>query len=212
MHSSSKDIASLRQQYDDLRREFDGSTPGATPATLSAPNDSTLTSDFAHAQSTVPQQRGSPLPAPTATRPNKSVRFHDDPAEEEAAARRAALLPYRDEPGSGYSDDAPDHGALDNQQIHAYHSRTMAEQDAQLDSLGRSVGRQRELSIQIGDELEGQGGMLDEIDEGVDRHARALNRAKGRLGRVARKAKDNASVVIITALVIILVLLIVITK
>ncbi|KFX90789.1 hypothetical protein V490_06275, partial [Pseudogymnoascus sp. VKM F-3557] len=121
---------------------------------------------------------------------------------------RAALFPYRDDPI-----DAPtDQSQLDNQQIHAYHSEVLAAQDEQLDRLGESIGRQRELSIQIGDELDSQVTMLDEVDGLVDRHQGRLDQARKSLGNVARKAKGNMQVTTIIVLIIILVLLIIILK
>ena len=101
---------------------------------------------------------------------------------------------------------------MDNTQIHQYHSRVIADQDSQLDSLGASIGRQRELSMQIGDELDGQVMLLDDVEEGVDRHAAQFVRARGRLDRFSRKARENWSLTVIVVLIIILVLLIVITK
>lgn len=117
-------------------------------------------------------------------------------------------MPYTDDP----DDSAPDHTQLDNQQIHEYHSQVMREQDTQLDRLSESVGRTRHLSIQIGDELEEQSHMLDDIDQHVDRTQTAIDRARGRLGKIARKAKDNMQLTIIFILIIILVLLIIILE
>lgn len=88
----------------------------------------------------------------------------------------------------------------------------MAEQDEQLDRLGESIGRQRELSIQIGDELDSQINMLDEVDGLVDRHQSRLDQARKNLGTVARKASENKSMTTIVILIIILVLLIIILK
>ena len=88
----------------------------------------------------------------------------------------------------------------------------LAEQDEALDRLGESIGRQRELSIQIGDELDEHVQMLDEVDGHVDRHTTTLNKARKNLGTVARKAKDNMQLTIILILIIILVLLIIILK
>jgi len=181
-------------------------------STLHTPNDSRLTTDFTTARNSKPtgasSLRRTATEYPT-TQPAKNVRFRDTSPATDAA--RAALLPYSDEP---HDDDvqAPDHSSLDNQQIHAYHSRVMASQDAQLDALGASVGRQRELSIQIGSELDEQVSMLDDVDEHVDRNQSQLNRAQGRLGKVARKAKDNMQLTVIFILIIVLVLLIVILK
>lgn len=140
---------------------------------------------------------------------NKTVRFRDNPSDADTeTANRAALMPYSDEP----DDNAPDHSNMDNTQIHTYHSRVMAEQDGQLDRLSESVGRQRELSIQIGSELDEQGQMLDDVDRGVDRHQTTLDRARGRLGKFARKAKDNKSLTVIFSLIVILVFVIVILE
>lgn len=86
------------------------------------------------------------------------------------------------------------------------------QQDEQLDRLGESIGRQRELSIQIGDELEGHVMLLDEVDESVDRHQSQLDRAGKRLQRVGRRARENWSMTLIVVLIVILVLLIIITK
>jgi syntaxin 8 len=121
---------------------------------------------------------------------------------------RNALFPYRDDPTAG----PPDQSHLDNQQIHAYHSQVIAEQDEALDRLGESIGRQRELSIQIGDELDEHVQMLDEVDRNVDRHQTRLDKARKNLGTVARKAKDNMQMTIIVVLIIILVLLIIVLK
>lgn len=101
---------------------------------------------------------------------------------------------------------------MDNQQIHEYHSRVIRDQDEQLDRLGVSIGRQRELSMQIGDELDNHVMLLDEVEEGVDRHQDQFRRARGRLERIGRKARENWSMTLIVVLIIILVLLIVITK
>jgi syntaxin 8 len=109
---------------------------------------------------------------------------------------------------SGPSDQSP----LDNQQMHVYHSQVLAEQDEQLDRLGESIGRQRELSIQIGDELDGHVALLDEIDGHVDRQQSMLDRARKSLGGVARKAKDNKQLTAIIVLIIILVLIIIFLK
>ena len=88
----------------------------------------------------------------------------------------------------------------------------IADQDEALDRLGASISRQRELSIQIGDELDEHVQMLDEVDRHVDRHQSTLDKARKNLGTVARKAKDNMQMTIILILIIILVLLIIILK
>lgn len=197
-----------------------------TSSTLSHPNDLALSDDFTRAADRRPTaarsssfrkkafREGTSAASPSL----KSVRFSNAPAQgtlagagdgDEEEAARAALFPYRDDPTSG---GAPDQSHLDNQQIHAYHSRVLAEQDEALDRLGESIGRQRELSIQIGDELEEHVQMLDDVDRRVDRHQGSLDKARRNLGSVARKAKDNMQLTVIVCLIVILVLLIIILK
>ncbi|CAG8951944.1 hypothetical protein HYFRA_00005750 [Hymenoscyphus fraxineus] len=202
----------LRTQYDDLASQFHGHPPSST--SLAQPNDPALAGDFARASERPrvissssflkKSLRGSSSPA---TSSPKSVRFSDAPLVQDEDEARNALFPYRDDPSG-----PPDQSQLDNQQIHAYHSQVLRDQDEALDRLGESIGRQRELSIQIGDELDEHVQMLDEVDGHVERHANTLNKARKNLGTVARKAKDNMQMTIILILIIILVLLIIILK
>ncbi|OAK94415.1 hypothetical protein IQ06DRAFT_286432 [Phaeosphaeriaceae sp. SRC1lsM3a] len=198
--SITSQLPRLKSQLSDLISQFSPSSTSTTTSpsapTLTRPNDPSLAPDFASAQKK-PRQS------------SKSVRFTDDPSSSDHDPNRASLFPYRDEPDP---DAAPDHSALDNQQIHAYHSQVIADQDEQLDQLGASIGRQRELSMQIGDELDGQVVLLDEVEEGVDRHTAQFRRARGRLDRFSRKARENWSLTVIVVLIVVLLLLIVITK
>lgn len=97
-------------------------------------------------------------------------------------------------------------------QVHAFHARVLREQDEQLDRLGASISRQRELSMQIGDELDGHVALLDDQEALVDRHRSRLDRARRQVGRVARTAGDNKQMVAIVVLIVVLVLLIAIFK
>ena len=203
--SITSQLPRLRSQLAELTSQFTPTNPAAAATTtspaLTSPNDPSLSRDFAAAQNK----------KPTTTRSaSKSVRFSDNDDDDDDA-NRASLFPYRDDPPD---DDAsgPNLAHLDNQQIHAYHDRVIADQDSQLDQLGQSISRQRELSMQIGDELDGQVMLLDDVEEGVDRHAAQFVRARGRLDRFSRKARENWSLTVIVVLIVILVLLIVITK
>jgi syntaxin 8 len=206
----------LQKQYNDLTSQFHGFPSSTAASSILQPNDPSLSDDFARASERPrvasssflkKSLRGSPALASP-----KSVRFSDTPnvqsIDADEAASRAALFPYRDDPTEG----PPDQSGLDNQQIHAYHSQVIAEQDEQLDRLGDSIRRQGELSIQIGDELDSHVQMLDEVDVIVDRHQTRLDKARKSLGTIARKANDNKQLTIIFVLIIILVLLIVILK
>jgi len=185
----------LRTQYDDLTSQFRGFPTSSVATTISQPNTPALQADFASAKDTRPHNV------------SKSVRFTDNPVDAQEEANRAALFPYRDEP-----DEPPDQSHLDNVQVHEYHKNVIRQQDEQLDRLGESIGRQRDLSIQIGDELDEHVQMLDDIDVVVDRHQGRLDGARRSLGKVARKANDNKQITAIIILIIILVLLIIILK
>ncbi|KAK4186055.1 hypothetical protein QBC35DRAFT_388180 [Podospora australis] len=196
-------LESLRKQQKDLTAQFHGFPSPSTTSTLTHPNDPSLAEDFAHAQS-----------AP----PKKAVRFSSPTIDLESQQSRSALFPYRDDPvdddSAGYQDRIAADG-MTNTQIHAYHRQILEEQDAQLDALGESISRQRELSMQIGDELDEQVIMLDESERAADRHAGALNRARRQVGRIARGAAESGEgrqMGIIVLLIVILVLLIVILK
>lgn len=203
--SITSQLPRLRTQLAELTAQFDhsASASSSSSATLVTPNDPSLASDFSAAQKKNNTSTGS--------RSSKSVRFTDADDDDDDAVNRAALFPYRDDPSSD-PDAAPDHSHLDNQQIHEYHSQVLRDQDDQLDRLGASIGRQRELSMQIGQELDDHVMLLDDVEEGVDRHQAQFNRARGRLDRFSRKARENWSLTVIVALIVILVLLIIITK
>lgn len=212
MSLTSASAADLRKQFDDLTSQFRGFST-TSKSSISQPNDPALSPDFAAAKKIRPRNpssssflKRSPTDSP---RPDKSVRFTDAPPDAQEEANRAALFPYRDEPER---EGPPDQGHLDNQQIHQYHSQVLRRQDEDLDRLGESIGRQRDLSIQIGNELEDQIGMLDESEQVMDRHQSRLDGARRQLGNVARRAKDNKQLTIIIVLIIVLVLLIIILK
>lgn len=200
-NGSSPDLSRLRSQYEDLYSQFHGTAPAKPSSELRRPNEPALEPDFEAAQR-----------RPSQARRSKSVRFRDNPNDEdndpEAQANRAALWSdqdrYQDEP------EGPDQSGMDNQQIHAYHTQRLREQDDDLDQLGQSIGRQRMLGMQMGEELDDQNALLDDVEAGVDRHTGTLDRAKKRLGNVARKSKDNWNWLTIGILIVILILLIVV--
>lgn len=206
-------LEALKKQQTDLASQFHGFPSPTTTSTLTHPNDPSLAADFAHAQSS------SSSSAPAAATTKKAVRFSDAATDLESQQSRSALFPYRDDPQedddtAGYHDRiAAD--AMTNTQIHAYHRQILEDQDAQLDALGASISRQRELSMQIGDELDEQVIMLDESERAADRHAGALHRARRQVGRIVRGAAESGEgrqMTAIVVLIIVLVLLIVILK
>ncbi|OIW25779.1 SNARE domain-containing protein [Coniochaeta ligniaria NRRL 30616] len=212
--SISDTLPQLQKQYDDLTSQFHGFASTASTATLTHPNDPALAEDFAHATSTKPSTTSRKTSLP------KTVRFSDSPLDLEAQAdapdaSRSALFnsqPYRDDPSDGSAGFRDRAEALDNVQVHQYHQRIMEDQDAQLDVLGQSIGRQRELSMQIGDELDDHVAMLDETERVVDRHQSRLDRGRKQIGRIARAAGESKQMVAIVVLIVILILLIAVVK
>lgn len=217
--SDTDQLATLRSQYNDLSKQFHGESSSTLEDTLSSPNDPALKDDFAHARTRSSLdhpgklKRSSSMRAKDAAAAAKNVRFRDDPSQDsldaEDDANRASLFPqrYTDEP------ETPDPtGEMNNEQIHTYHQQVLQEQDDQLDTLSESIGRQRQLAMQVGDELEGQVALLDEVDRGVDRHQGRLDGAKKRLKGVSEKAKNNMGMTTIIILIVVLVLLIAILK
>ncbi|KAK2759165.1 hypothetical protein FQN54_003265 [Arachnomyces sp. PD_36] len=192
----------LRSQYNDLVSQFYGNENVSK-----TPNDPYLAEDFAHASSNAPLKHPTPQHPPS-----KSVRFTDMPsssaADDEDPNRSSLLHPYRDSP----SPTGQDQSGFSNQQIHAHHAQILRDQDEQLDHLGESIGRQHQLSIQIGDELEGQVALLDDVDEHTERHTSRLEGAKKRLNKFRRNASESWSLMTIIGLVIVLMILIVILK
>ncbi|KAJ5098193.1 hypothetical protein N7532_005194 [Penicillium argentinense] len=193
-------LGPLNDQLRDLSSQFYGTDTGSSNPDADVANWSATSPDL---KQPVPQHP-----------PSKSVRFMDNSAAaaavqdeiDEEERNRQNLYPYRDEPS------AVDQSDWSNQQIHAHHSQVIRDQDDQLDQLGESIGRQHELSIQIGDELDGHVALLDGVDEDVERHQGRLNTARRRIDRFRRRAGENWSMMTIIGLIIILVILIVILK
>ena len=89
--------------------------------------------------------------------------------------------PYRDEPDAWRGDDAD--GIMQGQQT------MMRDQDAGLDLIAKSIARQKEMAYKIGDEIEDQNEMLDDLNEGMDNTNRRLLRETEHVVKVTNAAK-----------------------
>ena len=74
--------------------------------------------------------------------------------------------------------------SLDNEGLMQYQQQTMEDQDQQVEQFSAILSRQRQLGLAIGDELETQNQVLDELDSGVDRTNVKLKFAKKKLGAI----------------------------
>lgn len=68
-----------------------------------------------------------------------------------------------------------------------------------LDELASSIGRQRDLSLQINEEVDVHHGLLEEMDEELDQTGTRLGQARRRLDRVAKGAKENSKYTLVLA-------------
>jgi syntaxin 8 len=68
-----------------------------------------------------------------------------------------------------------------------------SEQDGHLDQLSHSINRQRDISLQINDELDVHTGLLEELDTELDQTEGRLSGARRRLERVARGTRENGT-------------------
>ncbi|KAL4893519.1 hypothetical protein BDV59DRAFT_177530 [Aspergillus ambiguus] len=199
-------LGHLQSQYADLCAQFhrqDGANRD---------DGASASPEFPNIQPAVSPDLKQPVPQHPSS---KSVRFMDAAAaaagsadDDEDAARRNLFQPYRDSP----SPQGVDTSDMSNQQVYDHHDRVLRDQDEQLDRLGESIGRQHQLSIQIGDELDGHVALLDDLDGHVERHQTRLDGARRRLDKFRRKASENWSMMTIIGLIITLVILIVLLK
>ncbi|CAJ2510724.1 Uu.00g063490.m01.CDS01 [Anthostomella pinea] len=219
----SDSLPGLQKQYNDLTSQFHGFSSPASASTLTHPNGPSLNDNFEHA--THPPSHASNLRPKKGRSASKTVRFSDNPAPSNAIADPdleaqvfGSNSRYRDNPSAaaaagddsmGYRDEAD---GMSNTQVHDYHQRILDQQDEQLDALGDSIRRQRELSMQIGDELDDHVAMLDDVDGTVDRQQGRLEGARRQVGRMSRAASESKQMIAIVILIIVLVLLIAVLK
>ncbi|KAI9063678.1 hypothetical protein FKP32DRAFT_1592363 [Trametes sanguinea] len=119
-----------------------------------------------------------------------------------AAPTHAEYAPYTDDPEAGYS----------SEEVLLQQRRIMDDQDVHLDELSRSITRQRDISLQINDELDVHTGLLEGLDHDLDRTDSRLTHARRKLDRVARGAKENGSTLMIGLLILVLLILIIVFK
>ncbi|CAI2179119.1 9904_t:CDS:2 [Funneliformis geosporum] len=83
-----------------------------------------------------------------------------------------------------FSDQVIETDDLDNTQVLQLQQRMMQSQDEDLDRLDLAIGRQREMGLLIGEELNYHVELLMETEDAVDRAEGKLNRAKRNLSKV----------------------------
>lgn len=114
------------------------------------------------------------------------------------------FVPYSDEPPPSPENDVEPSQMIEQQRLImegesfmlsmlliAHISNFPKEQDTRLDRLSESVGRQRDISIHINDELTVHNGLLDELGHDVDDTHDRLSRARRKLETFSRGVKGN---------------------
>ncbi len=128
------------------------------------------------------------------------------PATSGANARANGKLPN---PASFENEDQGDdddpYGEFAQQQQEVM----MREQDEQLDGVFQSVGVLRGQAVDMGRELEEQGGMLDDVDTLADRVGGKLQVGVKKVGEVIKRNEDNVSSCCIGVLVVVLIILLI---
>ncbi|KAJ3055033.1 hypothetical protein HK097_011669 [Rhizophlyctis rosea] len=133
-----------------------------------------------------------PKPSPNSSRTfkgkNQSVRFQDE-------------------------EQPSDNADLDSGELMTLQQRIMDDQDAHLDLLAESISRQKQLGMQIGEELDLHVDLLEETDARVDSTTRRLQSAGRRLGEVTKAAaSSNRGSTAICGLFILLLIIIILAK
>jgi len=83
--------------------------------------------------------------------------------------------------------------------------RSIQEQDAHLDVLSEIVSKQKNISLQIGEELDLHSELLEDLDEGVQRSGAFLNRASKKLSQVTTAAKKDWTSIVMCILIMIII-------
>ena len=90
-----------------------------------------------------------------------------------------------------YRDEDDSTRGVANQDLLQQQQQIMRDQDAGLDILQESIRRQKEMGLRIGNEIDDQNEMLDELGEAMDRTDNRLQRRTEDVITVTMKAKDK---------------------
>ncbi|CAD6896605.1 unnamed protein product [Tilletia laevis] len=148
--------------------------------------------------------------------PPSDSRFPSTGLSRTSQKKADASAPYRDNPSEAYRDElepsSPPAPIQTESQIHSQQQQAIREQDGQLDQLSASVTRQRDLGLQMNEELELHHDLLTDLETGTDGTELRLGRASRRLDQVSKSLKEHGSTWTILGLIVILVFLIAVLR
>ncbi|KAH7049476.1 hypothetical protein BKA62DRAFT_739258 [Auriculariales sp. MPI-PUGE-AT-0066] len=224
--STSAIVRNLKQMRVDIDKlQHDGNTPANTTRVLRDQFERMrmmLGSSASEVQplSPPPAPPKSPSPPPASKHahsdslhlPTKPYQpYRDDEDDEEY--KDGFTPPFRPSVSPNPFDSVSSPAAeQDPEEMIQFQRQAMLEQDTQLDTLGDSIRRQRDLSMRIGDELEVHTGLLESLDSEVDHTTNRMTGARRRLDHVAQGARRNVSAITIGVLIFILLILIIVFK
>lgn len=84
-------------------------------------------------------------------------------------------------------------------------AQLIRQQDADLDALGSSVRKLGDMGRAIGDELDVQNRMLDDLGDDVDRTTTRFDAAKRKIERIIASSRDRCMTILIVVLILVLV-------
>ncbi|WVQ67022.1 uncharacterized protein L199_005215 [Kwoniella botswanensis] len=159
----------------------------------------------------IPTPAPKPIPSPIQTPTFAEVpSLHIEPPT--PGIQKNDLKPFRDYPDEYDLDEEERAAGMSHNEMLDHQQMMMNDQDERLNLLSNSIGRQNDLSVQIGSELDIHHQLLEDTDHAMDRTAHNLNRAKRRLDKVAGEARQYGSTITIVVLIFILLILIIVFK
>eukprot|EP00053_Salpingoeca_punica_P015676 m.144878 g.144878 ORF g.144878 m.144878 type:complete len:178 (+) comp16776_c1_seq1:125-658(+) len=119
---------------------------------------------------------------------------------------RSALFGSNSGGGSGggrqpYVEDESTRG-MDTRALIQRQDQVMRDQDEGLDLIAKSIARQKQLGQAIGNELDDQNDMLEDLSRGVSNTEHTLKRETGHIVRVSEKAKTGGMLCCIVLLIL----------
>ncbi|KAL9939490.1 hypothetical protein V8E36_001307 [Tilletia maclaganii] len=189
-----KEVAGLRRMWDRLAGMLEGDEEGRRMLAVVKESHPAIVSTPVEAQ---PSRFPSTGLSRTAQSNKPEASYRDNPQDA-----------YRDEP----EPEPPTSPPMQSEQIYAAQQQAVRDQDGQLDQLSASLGRQRDLGLQMNEELELQHELIQDLEGGVDGTELRLGRASRRLDQVSKSLKEHGSTWTILGLIVILVFLIAVLR
>ncbi|XP_025090100.1 syntaxin-8-like isoform X1 [Pomacea canaliculata] len=126
------------------------------------------------------------------------------------SSRRALLNPQSEDFGStsdpwGQGDPLEN---VSNTELQSQQQQILDEQDRGLDALSRVIGRQKQMAIDIGNEVDSQNEIIDDITDHVDGTTSRLKRETRHIAIVDRKSGSCGYYIVIVLLFVVIIVIV----